>query len=291
VGTDYGFTGQRSLDEEMGGLMDYRARFYSSALGRFIQPDSIVPNPSNPQSWNRFSYVLNNPVRYTDPTGHAVPCAACSLWNGFQQAYALGWTNFKTALSIAGNPQVAPADRRYAAAYVVAWGGAHVDLVIGLVILNRKAAAEVSLEAAREGSSDSEYDMTEDEFWKKRHAYEDEIAEIPSRARDKISPTFTEHDAADWAVQERKRIGIKYKDITPPDMREEIYNRNREIYDGDPYGPPNADWYRRQRGYSDQRIIEGSGNPGGGDIIPKIVAKRGWNIQNWRGYYDGRMGR
>ncbi len=70
AGTDYGYTGQRNLDPGMGGLMDYRARFFSPTLGRFIQPDTIVPNPFDPQSWNRFSYVRNNPVRYTDPTGH-----------------------------------------------------------------------------------------------------------------------------------------------------------------------------------------------------------------------------
>jgi hypothetical protein len=40
-------------------------------LGRFISADPIVPEPGNPQSLNRYSYVLNNPVRYTDPTGHA----------------------------------------------------------------------------------------------------------------------------------------------------------------------------------------------------------------------------
>jgi hypothetical protein len=34
------------------------------------QPDSIVPDPYNPLSWNRYSYVYNNPVRYNDPTGH-----------------------------------------------------------------------------------------------------------------------------------------------------------------------------------------------------------------------------
>ena len=38
-------------------------------LGRFTQPDTIVPEPGNPQALNRYSYVLNNPARYTDPTG------------------------------------------------------------------------------------------------------------------------------------------------------------------------------------------------------------------------------
>ena len=49
--------------------MYYGARFYDGALGRFISPDTIVPEPGNPQALNRYSYVLNNPLRYTDPTG------------------------------------------------------------------------------------------------------------------------------------------------------------------------------------------------------------------------------
>jgi hypothetical protein len=35
-----------------------------------LQPDSLIPDPSNPQAWNRFSYGLNNPVNFNDPTGH-----------------------------------------------------------------------------------------------------------------------------------------------------------------------------------------------------------------------------
>ena len=49
--------------------MYYRARHYDPSLGRFVQPDTIVPEPGNPQALNRYSYVGNNPLRYTDPTG------------------------------------------------------------------------------------------------------------------------------------------------------------------------------------------------------------------------------
>ncbi|MCS6911035.1 MAG: RHS repeat-associated core domain-containing protein, partial [Anaerolineales bacterium] len=65
--TRRGYTGQ--LADETG-LYFYNARYYSPLLGRFISADSIVPELGNPQSLNRFSYVRNNPLRYTDPSGH-----------------------------------------------------------------------------------------------------------------------------------------------------------------------------------------------------------------------------
>lgn len=62
------FTGQR-LDAETG-LYYYKARYYDPQLGRFIQPDSIVQAPADPQTLNRYSYVRNNPVNFVDPSGH-----------------------------------------------------------------------------------------------------------------------------------------------------------------------------------------------------------------------------
>jgi RHS repeat-associated protein len=63
------FTGQ-VLDEDTG-LYYCNSRYYDSELGRFTQPDSIVPDPSSSQSFNRFSYVRNNPLNMVDPSGHS----------------------------------------------------------------------------------------------------------------------------------------------------------------------------------------------------------------------------
>jgi RHS repeat-associated protein len=65
--TDFGYTGQR-LDGT--GLMFYNARYYAPVLGRFVQADTIVPEPGNSQALNRYSYVYNNPLGYVDPSGH-----------------------------------------------------------------------------------------------------------------------------------------------------------------------------------------------------------------------------
>jgi RHS repeat-associated protein len=70
--TDFTYTGQRNLPGT--GLMDYKARFYSPYINRFVQPDTIIPSLSNPQSWNRFSYVTNRPINFNDPSGHIASC-------------------------------------------------------------------------------------------------------------------------------------------------------------------------------------------------------------------------
>ena len=70
--TDHTYTGQ--IEDTTTGLKFYNARYMDPVLARFVSPDTIVPNPSNGQNYNRYSYVENNPLRYSDPTGHDV-CA------------------------------------------------------------------------------------------------------------------------------------------------------------------------------------------------------------------------
>ncbi len=67
--TQYTYTGQYSNVSEFG-LMYYNARWYDPSLGRFAQADTIVPGGA--QGYDRYAYVNNDPVRYTDPTGHSV---------------------------------------------------------------------------------------------------------------------------------------------------------------------------------------------------------------------------
>ncbi len=63
------FTGKERDSES--GLDYFGARYDASSLGRFMTPDPLMASAhaSNPQTWNRYSYALNNPLRYVDPTG------------------------------------------------------------------------------------------------------------------------------------------------------------------------------------------------------------------------------
>lgn len=59
----------QELDKETGYYF-YNARHYDPEIARFVTADTVIPYESNTQSWNRLSYVRNNPIRYKDPTGH-----------------------------------------------------------------------------------------------------------------------------------------------------------------------------------------------------------------------------
>jgi RHS repeat-associated protein len=58
------------VGEEDAGMIWMESRHYDSHAGRFVEPDTIVANPKSTQGWARYVYVENDPVNYTDPTGH-----------------------------------------------------------------------------------------------------------------------------------------------------------------------------------------------------------------------------
>lgn len=66
--TDRGYTGHEHLDDLA--LVHMNGRIYDPMLGRFLSADPFVQDPYNTQSFNRYAYVLNNPLALTDPSGY-----------------------------------------------------------------------------------------------------------------------------------------------------------------------------------------------------------------------------
>jgi RHS repeat-associated protein len=63
-----GYTGHKeAADSE---LIDMNARLYDPVIARFISPDTMVAHPDMIQSYNRYTYVYGNPLKYNDPSGH-----------------------------------------------------------------------------------------------------------------------------------------------------------------------------------------------------------------------------
>jgi RHS repeat-associated protein len=113
--TDFTFTGQRA--EAGFRLMDYNARYYDPGLGRFISADTVVPNPGNPQTLNRYAYVHDNPLRYVDPTGHQVEVVVQYAETCFAGGPCQQLVQQAQALAVQYGPQIAQAVNDFLAIY------------------------------------------------------------------------------------------------------------------------------------------------------------------------------
>ena len=87
TGNPFAYNGEARDDT---GLDYLRARYYDSQGGTFLTEDSYPGEDTDPLSQNRYSYVQNNPVNYTDPSGH--------FWNSIKK----GWNYVKSGLNWAG---------------------------------------------------------------------------------------------------------------------------------------------------------------------------------------------
>ena len=102
--TEHRFTGQK-LDVATG-LMYYNARYYDRAIGHFISPDTLVPDPTSVWDYNRFLYVRGNPLKYSDPTGHTCLANTGGSWDCPQSPGIGGSTQ---TIDIGGGLTVDPA--------------------------------------------------------------------------------------------------------------------------------------------------------------------------------------
>lgn len=67
---DRGYTGHEHLESV--GLINMNARLYDPKLHRFLSPDNNIQDPYNTQNYNRYAYCINNPLKYTDPSGEII---------------------------------------------------------------------------------------------------------------------------------------------------------------------------------------------------------------------------
>jgi RHS repeat-associated protein len=74
---DRGYTGHEHLQGV--GLIHMNGRLYDSKVRRFLSPDNYVQDPSNTQNFNRYGYVLNNPLKYTDSSGEIAEIAVAVI--------------------------------------------------------------------------------------------------------------------------------------------------------------------------------------------------------------------
>ena len=84
--TERGFTGHEHLLQF--GLINMNGRMYDPLLGRMLSPDNYVMSGGMTQAYNRYSYALNNPLKYTDPNGEFIPLLAivayAAIYGGVQ---------------------------------------------------------------------------------------------------------------------------------------------------------------------------------------------------------------
>jgi RHS repeat-associated protein len=118
--TEHHFTGKERDAES--GLDYFGARYYGSNMGRFMSPDPFLNSgrPENPQTWNRYTYGLNNPLRNTDPTGLYTCSGDKSQCSGVADA-------LKAAQGALGNLKKGSADYNNLSAAISAYGKAGVD--------------------------------------------------------------------------------------------------------------------------------------------------------------------
>ena len=143
--TPRGFTGHEHLDSV--GLIHMNGRVYDPTLGRFLSADPFVQAPDTTQSFNRYSYVGNNPLSYTDPSGFffkkigkffkkigkAITRAAKAVWRGVREALQSQWVQLAAQIAIGvfvppGFNIIAAA--AFAGLATVAAGGSLMDAVM-----------------------------------------------------------------------------------------------------------------------------------------------------------------
>ncbi len=137
----FGFTGE--VQDVASGLVNLRARWYSTGRGRFTSVDSWMGDEAHSQSLNTYGYVGSNPVGLTDPSGHCYPPI-----ESLRQLEPLNCSNLDQAARIINHPNASDGDKAKAGAYLGAWAFGHAGVLVGLAFAGGGIAAEIGTAVA-----------------------------------------------------------------------------------------------------------------------------------------------
>ena len=141
--TNRGFTGHEHLEEV--GLIHMNGRVYDPELGRFLSADPNIQAPFDPQNFNRYSYVNNNPLSYVDPTGFFLGGLFKSLFRAFSRIVsriissirssiigAILTGDFRQLAAIAANLIIPGVGGAFVSAYISSGGDFKQGIIAGL---------------------------------------------------------------------------------------------------------------------------------------------------------------
>ncbi len=245
-----------------------KASIYNSRIGKFTQPDTIIPGAGNPQAFNRYAYVLNNPVNFVDPSGHVPICldkwcqnippvvGASSSGGGGGDSNGNSTGN---ASGAAGEDLDAENDDTSCGSYP-GYGGGCTESFYDIqkqTTYNVLSALEIC-QSPHASFADKAIACGYLGTWGVvigatlaagkiaidgiagivilRFQYEVAVRGIAENIVNWRSIGLSTQQIARNAWELRRELGVRFKDLTPQPLRDAIYQRNLATY-GDPLGP------------------------------------------------------
>ena len=178
-----------------------------------MQPDTIIPDLSNPQSWNRYSYVYNNPVLRNDPTGHCPLCATALI--GAAIGGIVGAVGYTAYVAATGKQFNASHFWIATGAGILAGGliGTGVGIVAGVGVAKTAAVTVGAAEAAcADGDCGNEVSAVANNI--NKACGDDFCASEAKQVQDKVLQVTDKARTADkFLTDAQKFLGDKYEQV------------------------------------------------------------------------------
>ncbi len=175
---------------EMFSLINMNGRLYDPVLGRMLSPDNYIQAPENTQSYNRYSYCWNNPLKYTDPTGN------------------LTWSDVGAGLAVIGGVALLATGNPYGAV-LIAGGGSHFINTLNGVINNNQTWDDASNRSGLVFSGTYNTDLTSGQTYNEQQQ-QIKITQIENKIYANQNQSFYEYIVNSSEYEQLKNYGDVY---------------------------------------------------------------------------------